>query len=185
MIYKINLLTLSIQNEKKVLFVLLQIVVMKEKKGDFSFYVRYSTLIHLPHLRFHCVGRCWDRTQECWCRTQEFFYLHALNIFSNRNKKSVSLAPFLHFCPHQVLVDFKSFPFLPTWYSPSLPPPHTTGMCMQNLQLLPQTFSAEILNGKEENPALCEKAFRAANILRKKLWNFAFGWQHQIALGLF
>jgi hypothetical protein len=46
-------------------------------------------------------------------------------------------------------------------------------MCMQNLQLLPQTFSAEILNVKEENPALCEKAFRAANILRKKMWNFA------------
>jgi hypothetical protein len=31
----------------------------------FSFYVRYSTLLHLPLLRFHCVGGCWDRTQEC------------------------------------------------------------------------------------------------------------------------
>ncbi len=36
---------------------------------DFSFYVpvppvRYSTLLHLPPLRFHCVGGCWDRTQD-------------------------------------------------------------------------------------------------------------------------
>jgi hypothetical protein len=30
----------------------------------FSFYVRYSTLLHLPPLRFHCVGGCWDRTQD-------------------------------------------------------------------------------------------------------------------------
>jgi hypothetical protein len=27
----------------------------------FLFYVRYSTLLHLPSpLRFHCVGGCWD-----------------------------------------------------------------------------------------------------------------------------
>jgi hypothetical protein len=36
-------------------------------KGDFfsffSFYVRYSTLLYLPPLRFHCVGGCLDRTQ--------------------------------------------------------------------------------------------------------------------------
>ncbi len=31
----------------------------------FYFYVRYSTLLHLPPLRFHCVGGCWDRTQDC------------------------------------------------------------------------------------------------------------------------
>ncbi len=24
----------------------------------------YSKLLHLPPLRFHCVGRCWDRTQD-------------------------------------------------------------------------------------------------------------------------
>jgi hypothetical protein len=29
------------------------------------FYVRYSTLLHLPPLRFHCVGGCWDWTQDC------------------------------------------------------------------------------------------------------------------------
>ncbi len=38
------------------------------KKGGifciFSFYVRYSTLLHLPLLRFHGVGGCRDRTQE-------------------------------------------------------------------------------------------------------------------------
>ncbi len=30
-------------------------------------YLRYSTLIHLPPLRFHCVEECWD---QCWDRTQ-------------------------------------------------------------------------------------------------------------------
>jgi hypothetical protein len=29
------------------------------------FYVRYSTLLHLPPLRFQCVGGCRDRTQDC------------------------------------------------------------------------------------------------------------------------
>jgi hypothetical protein len=29
------------------------------------FYVLYSTLLHLPPLRFYCVGECWDRTQDC------------------------------------------------------------------------------------------------------------------------
>ncbi len=28
-------------------------------------YVRYSTRLHLPPLRFHCVGGCCDRTQYC------------------------------------------------------------------------------------------------------------------------
>jgi hypothetical protein len=28
--------------------------------------VRYSTLLYLPPLRFHCVGGCWDRTQDCY-----------------------------------------------------------------------------------------------------------------------
>ncbi len=36
-------------------------------KGDFFyFYVRYSTLLHLPPLRFHCVEECWDGTQDRW-----------------------------------------------------------------------------------------------------------------------
>jgi hypothetical protein len=26
-------------------------------------YVLYSTLLHLPPIRFRCVGGCWDRTQ--------------------------------------------------------------------------------------------------------------------------
>ncbi len=38
----------------------------KTKKGGFFdfffFYVRYSTLLHLPPLRFNCVIRCRDRT---------------------------------------------------------------------------------------------------------------------------
>jgi hypothetical protein len=28
-------------------------------------YVLYSTLLHLPPLKFHCVGGCCDRTQDC------------------------------------------------------------------------------------------------------------------------
>ncbi len=39
------------------------------KHGDFFgffFYVLYSTLLHLPPLRFHCVGGCWDRTMDEW-----------------------------------------------------------------------------------------------------------------------
>jgi hypothetical protein len=35
------------------------------KRGFFYFYVRYTTLLHVPPLRFHCVGGCWDRTQDC------------------------------------------------------------------------------------------------------------------------
>ncbi len=30
----------------------------------FFFYVRYSTQLYLPPLRFHCVEGCWDRTQD-------------------------------------------------------------------------------------------------------------------------
>ncbi len=28
------------------------------------FSLQYSTLLHLPPLRFHCVDGCWDRTQD-------------------------------------------------------------------------------------------------------------------------
>jgi hypothetical protein len=31
----------------------------------FFMYVLYSTLIHMPPLRSHCVGGCCDRTQDC------------------------------------------------------------------------------------------------------------------------
>jgi hypothetical protein len=47
----------SKRNEKETIFL----------KGEFfGFYckVRYSTLLHLPPLRFHCVGGCWDRTED-------------------------------------------------------------------------------------------------------------------------
>ncbi len=30
----------------------------------FIFSVLYSTLLHLPPLRFHCIGGCWDRNQD-------------------------------------------------------------------------------------------------------------------------
>ncbi len=31
----------------------------------FFFYVLHTTLLHLPPLRSHCIGGCWDRTQDC------------------------------------------------------------------------------------------------------------------------
>jgi hypothetical protein len=32
------------------------------------FFILYSTLLHLPPLRFHCADECWDRTQDrCNC----------------------------------------------------------------------------------------------------------------------
>ncbi len=38
------------------------------KQKDFFFFILfgffYSTLLYLPPLRFHCVGGCWDRTQD-------------------------------------------------------------------------------------------------------------------------
>ncbi len=37
----------------------------KKYIGFFSFNVSYSTLLNLPPLRLHCVGGCWDRTQDC------------------------------------------------------------------------------------------------------------------------
>jgi hypothetical protein len=38
----------------------------KTEQGNFLkfFMVLYSTLLHLPPLRFQCVGECWDRTQD-------------------------------------------------------------------------------------------------------------------------
>jgi hypothetical protein len=39
---------------------------------DFSFYVRYSTLLHVPPLRFHRVGGCWDRT-HCFLNPSNYF----------------------------------------------------------------------------------------------------------------
>jgi hypothetical protein len=33
--------------------------------GFFEYEILCSTLFHLPSLRFHCAGECWDRTQDC------------------------------------------------------------------------------------------------------------------------
>jgi hypothetical protein len=37
----------------------------------FIFFALYSTLLHLPPLRFHCADECWDRTQDRCNRTQD------------------------------------------------------------------------------------------------------------------
>jgi hypothetical protein len=42
------------------------IVYSKKMEGLFDFFdacILYSTKLHLPPLRFHCVGACWDQTQ--------------------------------------------------------------------------------------------------------------------------
>jgi hypothetical protein len=39
-----------------------------------SFYVLYSTLLHLPSLRCHCVGGCWDRNYRMLGSTKTDFY---------------------------------------------------------------------------------------------------------------
>ncbi len=50
-----NYITVSIKVKK----------ILTEGFFGFFFYVLYSTLLHLPPLRFHCVGECSDRTQDC------------------------------------------------------------------------------------------------------------------------
>jgi hypothetical protein len=34
-------------------------------RGIFGFFVLYVLYSTTPPLRFHCVGGCWDRTQDC------------------------------------------------------------------------------------------------------------------------
>ncbi len=54
--------------------------------GDFFyFFVLYSTLLHLPPLRFHCADGCWDRTQDrCnWCITEPIG--NFLSLYLQRN----------------------------------------------------------------------------------------------------
>ncbi len=42
------------------------IVVFQNINSMIEFFnVLYSTLLHLPPLKFHCVGGYWDRTQDC------------------------------------------------------------------------------------------------------------------------
>ncbi len=47
--------------------------------GDF-FFVLYSTLPHLPPLRFHCADGCWDRTQDR-CTIQKL----TKNVFAHKS----------------------------------------------------------------------------------------------------
>ncbi len=69
---------------------------------NFFSHVLYSTVPPLPPLRFHCVGGCWDRTQNCCdfdiscqtlqplsqissMRTQKFKFIMNLHIHSLLN----------------------------------------------------------------------------------------------------
>ncbi len=52
---------------KNVPYLCSQVSAFRNVKGGNYFWifsVFYSTLLHLPPLRFHCVGGCWNRTQD-------------------------------------------------------------------------------------------------------------------------
>jgi hypothetical protein len=51
--------------------------------SEMGVYVLYSTLLHLPLLRFHCVGGCWDRTQNSWHWVSDALvgYISSTNIY--------------------------------------------------------------------------------------------------------
>ncbi len=57
------------------------ILFLKWDFWDFFFLcTRYSILLHLPPLRFHCVGGCWDLTQDICdysigCQTLDLFHI--------------------------------------------------------------------------------------------------------------
>ncbi len=46
-----------------------QVVFFRIFFGGIFVFILYSTLFHLPPLRFHCADGCWERTQDrCnWC----------------------------------------------------------------------------------------------------------------------
>ncbi len=57
---------------------------------DFFFYVRYSTLLHMPPpLRFHCVGGCWDRSQDT-VATTALAVRRSLTMHSARSHPNIS-----------------------------------------------------------------------------------------------
>jgi len=41
-----------------------RLILQNENTATFFSSVLFSTLFHLPPLRFSCVGGCWDRTQD-------------------------------------------------------------------------------------------------------------------------
>ncbi len=88
------------------------------------FNVFYSTLLHLPPLRFHCVGGCWYRTQDCCdfgiCSNQ---LIHWLDLIHKQDlvysRMSVTLPPFLYplpfTCPPSLCLTLfpEPFPYSP------------------------------------------------------------------------
>jgi hypothetical protein len=61
----------------------------------FFFYGRYLTLLYLPPLRFHCVGRCWDRAQDCceWLQSKTMKVLFFMFICLQRLSKRLRRDP--------------------------------------------------------------------------------------------
>jgi hypothetical protein len=55
--------------------------------GFFYFLCTYSTLLHLRPLRFHCVGGCWDKTQD---------YCDFCIDTARRSNHSASTVDFIH-----------------------------------------------------------------------------------------
>jgi hypothetical protein len=63
----------------------------------FFMYLLYSTLLSRPPLRFHCVGGCWDRTQDSCdfgicCQT---LYPHFMHFRPHLNNNSATSHPHL------------------------------------------------------------------------------------------
>ncbi len=87
---------------------------------DFFLYVLNLTLLHLPTLRFHCVGGCWDRTQDC-CEQLDALTTRLDLIFARiRIFQSGSGSTTLVFCQwSRFSQDCSSMgtPWLPAWDS--------------------------------------------------------------------
>jgi hypothetical protein len=73
---------------------------------DFFMYVHYSTLLHLPPLRFPCDGGCWDRTQDS---------------FRLRHWRSDALATRLHLIHKLHLIQKTSVAYLLRGHQADLP----------------------------------------------------------------
>ncbi len=84
-------------------------------------YVLYSTLLHLPPLGFHCVGGCWDRTQDSCdygigCQT-----LRSSHSATSQQRAAKSYHARLHLIHYRLHLIHDSAISHPIYYSVSYP----------------------------------------------------------------